>query len=233
MTPVHVNGLAPYEVVHRQMAEIVRLRANGELEDDVLLMLEHEPTITVGRGRDGEAGLLLPNAPVHRVERGGEATWHGPGQLVAYPILRLEGPWRDLHRVLRSLESAVIDTLRDAGLTAGRDARNTGVWLPAADGPPRKVCSIGIAARRWVTWHGLALNVSPELSGFASIRPCGFEVTSITRLIDHLDPCPPLQDWRLPLATHIARITERQLGAIRLADPGHIVAAVTSPTAGD
>jgi len=146
--------------------------------------------------------VLAPDSiPVFDVERGGDVTWHGPGQLVAYPIVRLTGKRQDLRLHLRSLEEAVIGLLGDWGLAGQRDDRNTGVWLPVDQGTPLKVCSIGIACRRWVTWHGLALNVTTDLTRFATIRPCGFDAGIMTRLADWLDPCPAhalLQDQLVP-----------------------------------
>jgi lipoate-protein ligase B len=134
--------------------------------------------------REGEADFVeLPGgarAEVIEVERGGQATYHGPGQIVAYPIVKLREDRRDLHAWMRALEQAVIDALAEVGLRAGRREGATGVWI---DGE-RKICSIGVAASRWVTYHGLALNVSTDLSHFAAIAPCGFEagvMTSVER----------------------------------------------------
>jgi lipoyl(octanoyl) transferase len=138
------------------------------------------------------------------VERGGDATWHGPGQLVAYPIVKLEGERADLHGFLRGLEEAVIRVLVGLGLSPVRDVRNTGVWLPDGDALPRKVCSVGIACRKWVTWHGLALNVAVDPAAFARIRPCGFGAEVMTRLADALHPCPTVDSLILPLAAELS-----------------------------
>jgi lipoate-protein ligase B len=150
----------------------------------------------------GSEYLELPGgsrAEVLEVERGGQATYHGPGQLVAYPIVMLREGRRDLHAWMRALEQAVIDALAPLGLHAGRREGATGVWI---DGE-RKICSIGVAASRWVTYHGLALNVDPELSHFAAIQPCGFEagvMTSVKR--EHRDA--DVRDLSLSLATKLA-----------------------------
>jgi lipoyl(octanoyl) transferase len=206
-------GPVPYAEGHALQRDLVEQRAAGAIPDTVLL-LEHEETITVGR-RAGAAQNVLAagEVPVVRVERGGDVTWHGPGQLVAYPIVRLEGARADLHDHLRRLEGAVIGLLVDRGLAASRDDRNTGVWLGG-----RKVCAIGIACRRWVTWHGLALNVSPDLSRFERIRPCGFEPDTVTRVCDHLTPCPPLSGWVAPLASAIARALDLAPGPVARAE---------------
>jgi len=185
-----LEGRSDFAEIHQLQKDLVDARAADEI-DDVVLLLEHDEVITVGRKRDAEANVLVPgDVPVVPVERGGDVTWHGPGQLVAYPIIRLEGAKMDLHLHLRNLEDAVIYTLGDLGLTGIRDDRNTGVWLATEGGWPRKVCSVGIACRRWVTWHGLALNLSPDLAAFNRIRPCGFEADIVTTIADQLDPCP-------------------------------------------
>ncbi len=206
-----LRGLSPYATVHDLQRRLVDQRSRGEGQD-VLLLLEHAPTITVGRGRDAALGLLDPGAtPVVEVERGGQATWHGPGQLVAYPIVALHPPQRDLHAHMRALEQAVIDVLAELGLPSQRDSRNTGVWLPSPPGLPRKVCSVGIACRRWVTWHGLALNVHSDPTSFDSISPCGFPSTVMTRLADHKTPAPALEALRDPLADALAHRLGRPL----------------------
>jgi len=178
------RGPVPYERGHELQRRLLAERAGGE-RDDALVLLEHEAVVTVGRGarRDGTGPDGLPAVldggrfPVVEVERGGEATWHGPGQLVGYPIIALGEGERDLHRHLRRIEDALIAALGDLGVSgAGRRAGATGVWIDGA----RKVASIGIAVQRWVTWHGFALNVRPDLSAFAAIRPCGFGAEVMT-----------------------------------------------------
>lgn len=190
-----------YDEGHRLQLELLDARIRGEIPDTIVL-LEHADTITVGKARGAEQNVLDAGPiPVVAVERGGDVTWHGPGQLVAYPIVGT----RDLHAHLRALEQAVIDVLAERGLGGQRDPRNSGVWLPSADGPPRKVCSVGIACRRWVTWHGLALNIDADIDRFRTIRPCGFDADTMTRVADHLSPCPPLAEWVEPLARALVR----------------------------
>ncbi|MDP2314010.1 MAG: lipoyl(octanoyl) transferase LipB [Pseudomonadota bacterium] len=156
---------------------LVEQRANGEIGDTVIVC-EHDPVYTVGRRRDAMANVLAPgDVPVVEVERGGDVTWHGPGQVVVYPILQLEGAGRDLHAHMHRLEDLMIEVCADFGVVAGRDPRNTGVWHGG-----RKLGSVGIACRRWVTWHGLALNVDPDLGYFERINPCGFDATIMTSL---------------------------------------------------
>jgi lipoyl(octanoyl) transferase len=169
-------GRRPYLEVWELQKRLVDEVADGA--ENTVLVVEHDPVFTVGRRRGAEQNVLAPgDAPVVEVERGGDVTWHGPGQLVAYPILRLVGVERDLHAHLHRLEDLMIAVCADFGLAAGRDPRNTGAWIGG-----RKVGSIGIACRRWVTWHGLALNVRPDLSWFARVNPCGFAASVMTSM---------------------------------------------------
>jgi lipoyl(octanoyl) transferase len=217
---VQILGQSDYADVHQVQQQLVAARAAGR-GPDVVLLLEHRDVITIGRSRGAEAHVReAGDIPVVSVERGGDVTWHGPGQLVAYPIVKLEGRRADLHLHLHSLEDAVIGLLEDHGLAPTRDERNTGVWLPVDGEPrPRKVCSVGIACRRWVSWHGLALNVGTAVDAFTRIQPCGFDPEVMTRLADHLDWTPSVQALAAPLAAHLCRTLdiERQ-GAIRYAD---------------
>lgn len=200
---IRIGGLTPYAEAHALQRRLVDRRADG-LVDDVLLLLEHAEVITIGRRRGAEQHVHdAAGIGVIEVERGGDVTWHGPGQLVAYPLVQLDPGRVDLPGHLRALEDAIMAVLRPLGLEPCRDPRNTGVWLPSPAGP-LKVCSMGIACRRWVTWHGLALNVAPELASFRRIAPCGMAPDVMTRLADHLDPCPSLEDLVAPLAEALA-----------------------------
>lgn len=161
-----------------------------------VLVVEHPPVFTLGAGGDPahllatEADLAAQGATFVKVDRGGDITYHGPGQLVVYPILDLdrlatpEGePLRDLHRYLRALEEAVVRTCAAVGVAAGRVAGRTGVWVgPDGRGPERKVCAMGVRCSRWVTMHGLALNVTTGLGWFDLIVPCGIDDRGVTSL---------------------------------------------------
>ncbi len=219
-TCIQIFGQSDYAAVHQLQKDLVNARANGTI-DDVILLLEHAPVITVGRKRESMANVLASaDTPVVTVERGGDVTWHGPGQLVAYPIIKLEGVRADLHLHLKSLEEAVISLLAGHRLKPVRDKRNTGVWLPT-DGhdQPLKVCSVGIACRRWVSWHGLALNVAPDLTAFQAINPCGFQAAVMTRLADHLTPSPSVQALAAPLAEALCKSLDvPREGALKYAD---------------
>ena len=208
MTNVYrLPGHVGYRELHELQKHLLQQRIEHRIPDTILL-LEHASTITVGRARNAEHNVLVADVPVVHVERGGDVTWHGPGQLVAYPIVDLRNRREDLHAHLHALEAAVIDVLDALGLQPHRDARNTGVWLPNPPNTAQKVCSIGIACKRWVTWHGLALDVVTDPSWFTHIHPCGFEESVMTRHPDHLDPVPSLDALVDPLAEHLRAALE-------------------------
>ncbi|MGH7913758.1 MAG: lipoyl(octanoyl) transferase LipB [Candidatus Binataceae bacterium] len=156
-----------------------------DLIGDTLLLLEHPHVFTLGRGADQRYLLeTRPEVPVFRVSRGGQVTYHGPGQLVGYPILKLDGRDRDIHLYLRKLEQTMIDALAVLKIAAQRRAGLTGVWVSG-----RKIGSIGVGLRRWITLHGFALNVCADLEFFGALVPCGIagcEMTSIDREIGGL-----------------------------------------------
>ena len=167
-------GTRGYEQTRADQLELVAQRQRDEVPD-TLLLVEHPHVFTLGRSRAAVANVVAPgDVPVIEIERGGDVTYHGPGQIVAYPIVLLrEGPERDLHQFLRNLEQAVIRTCARFGLVADREAGKTGVWTGTDQ--RKKLCSMGIACRKWVTFHGLALNVTTDLAYFHRINPCGFE----------------------------------------------------------
>jgi lipoyl(octanoyl) transferase len=173
---VHVHwGLAPYGEVHALQQRLVARIAEGT-SPNVLLTGEHPPVITLGRRTPPEKPYPS-GIPVVVIERGGEATYHGPGQLVAYPLVHLAKTRSDLHRFQRDLEEVGIRTLADFGVAAGRKEGLTGVWVGE-----RKIQSLGIAVRRWVTWHGLALNVTTDLAPFRAFDPCGLSGAVMTSM---------------------------------------------------
>ncbi len=159
--------------------DLVERRHRGETDDTVLL-LEHEPVYTIGRTRDRSslrgAEASLPH-PVYETNRGGQATFHGPGQLVGYLVLDLAGRGRDLHDYLRRIESLLIGFAGQFGIDATRRDGLTGVWVE-----DRKLASIGVGVRKWVSMHGFGLNVSSDLSGYEAIVPCGLSGVTMTSL---------------------------------------------------
>lgn len=178
-------GRRDYEPTLALQRELRLARLEGREPHDLLLLVEHEPVYTLGRGTRSSS-LPLPvealrarGATVAEVERGGDVTWHGPGQLVGYPIIDLRRQREDLHWYLRQLEQALIGALGALGLAAEPDPGRTGVWTGG-----RKIASIGIHVKQWVTLHGFALNVDPDLSWFDAIVPCGIagvQMTSVAR----------------------------------------------------
>ena len=173
-------GRIAFEEALRLQDTLVAERAAGG-RPDLLLLLEHEPVYTIGRTPDQSSlrdAAHLPY-PVVQINRGGKATYHGPGQLVGYPILDLTARGQDLHRYLRDLEEALVEVLAGFGVQAGRREGLTGVWVG-----PRKIASIGVGVRHWVSMHGFALNVCGDLTPFNEITPCGIagvEMTNVER----------------------------------------------------
>lgn len=198
-------GRMDYAAAHAYQLERLGRRQRQEVAD-ALVYVEHPHVITLGRSRAAEANILNPaGVEVVPVERGGDVTYHGPGQLVAYPILALQEGERDLHAFLRHLEEGMIRCLARYGLAAGREPGKTGVWIGG-----RKIASIGIACRRWVTFHGLALNVTTDLGYFHRINPCGFSaevMTSIAR--ERGDEAIALERVKQDLAAELGEVLHR------------------------
>src|SRR5215471_10880839 len=179
------RGLVGYAEALELQRGLARARIAGELEQDVLLLVEHPPVVTLGRSSKQRHLLASPELLATRgielfdVERGGDVTFHGPGQLVGYPVIDLNRHRNDLHWYLRQLERVLIDALGALGVAAEPNAGYTGVWT---QGKARKIASIGVHARSWVTWHGFALNVSTDLSYFDLIVPCGIPSVTMTSI---------------------------------------------------
>ncbi|GIV61006.1 MAG: octanoyltransferase [Rhodothermaceae bacterium] len=178
----------------------------------VMLLVEHPPVYTLGKNGNAahlllsEAALAERGATFFHIDRGGDITFHGPGQLVGYPILDLDRFFTDIHRYLRELEEVVIQTCADEGLTAGRVEGRTGVWVgPDARGPERKICAMGIRCSRWVTMHGFALNLNTDLSYFSHIVPCGIADRGVTSLARELGRPVDEAAVRTRLIAHFAR----------------------------
>ena len=167
---------------------------------ETVILLEHEPVYTIGRLPDKSSLRNVSGLPypVFETNRGGQATYHGPGQLVGYPIVDLRIRGRDLHHYLRKLENILIDLLADFGLQGVRIDGKTGVWIQ-----DRKIASIGVGVRKWVTMHGFALNVASDLSGFQNITPCGLSGVRMTSISSELGTEVSLQTVREKLAPHL------------------------------
>ena len=204
-------GRTSFEETWKLQEELVREKGINASLGDELLLLEHEPVYTIGRTPD-RSSLRDPAHLPHSlflINRGGQATYHGPGQLIGYPIINLRRCGQDLHRYLRWLEQVLIETLDQIGIEAETRDRLTGVWIGN-----RKIASIGVGIRHWITMHGFALNVCGDLTPFDQIVPCGIDdviMTSIARETGH--------EWSvLELSRQVALVAERRLGILRQYD---------------
>jgi len=181
-------GLREYNESLAAMRDLVRARRNGEVED-TLILVEHPPVVTVGvEGDDGSAAVS--GLPVVHVERGGRATFHGPGQLVGYPIVDLSDRSRDIRRFVHEVEELMVRSLAPFGVASGHVHGRRGVWVEGE----RKIGSVGVAVDHWVTFHGFALNVDPELASFERFHPCGFSGSVMTSLARELGRPLPVSE---------------------------------------
>lgn len=195
LAPMHVVhlGLVPYARALELQRAVARARISGEIAHDVLLLLEHPPVVTLGRSSKAPnlvaspALLAARGVELFEAERGGDVTFHGPGQLVGYPIVNLRGHKQDLHWYLRQVEAVLMLALQGIGIPAQRSEGRTGVWTRNG----RKIASIGVHARDWVTWHGFALNVSTDLSYFDLMVPCGLAGVTMTSVATELGESAP------------------------------------------
>ena len=207
MKPARVIDLErrEYGEVWKLQQELVAQRQRDEIAD-TLVLVEHSEVITLGRRQSSQGNVVAPgDIPIFEIERGGDVTYHGPGQLVGYPIFKLDGDERDLHAYLRDIEEALIGVCADVGLAGARKAGWTGVWIGE-----RKVASIGIAVRRWVTMHGFALNVATDLSRFAAINPCGLDAAVMTSLGNELGRAVTLDEVKPLVIARFASVFGRR-----------------------
>ena len=194
-------GRREYGEVWKLQQELVAERQADAILD-TLVLVEHPDVITLGRRQSAQANVVAPgDIPIFEIERGGDVTYHGPGQLVGYPIFKLADAERDLHAYLRNLEEALIGVCGDVGVGARRNPGWTGVWIG-----DRKVASIGIAVRRWVTMHGFALNVATDLTRFAAINPCGLDATVMTSLARESNRALTLDDIKPLVVARLASV---------------------------
>ena len=185
-------GTLPYAAALELQRDVARRRISGEIAEDVLLLVEHPPVVTLGRTAKGANLIASPEylasqgVELFEVERGGDITFHGPGQLVGYPIIDLKRHRKDLHWYLRQVEEALIQAVAEFGIVGGRVEKYTGVWVDTEHDSRRKIASIGVHARDWVTWHGFALNVNTDLRYFDLIVPCGISGVTMTSVAREL-----------------------------------------------
>lgn len=184
-----------------------------------LIFTEHPHVYTLGKSGHleylllDEEGLEKHQATFYKINRGGDITYHGPGQIVGYPILDLDNFFTDIHKYLRMLEEAVILTLADYGITAGRYEGFTGVWIDADNDRARKICAMGVRASRWVTMHGFAFNVNADLNYFNHIVPCGIDDKDVTSMQRELGYALDMEEVKAKLKGHIASLFEMELTA--------------------
>ena len=188
LTVYQYPNLSDYGTILQIQEQFLEKRIAGTM-DDTLILCEHPPVYTVGRSRNAiENVISVSDIPIYEISRGGDVTFHGPSQLVGYPILYLKQ--QDVHVYLRWLEDFWMDYLwHHYQIKAHRDERNTGVWV---DG--KKMVAIGIALRKWVTWHGFAWNIDTDLSYFQRINPCGMSSELVTSLAEHVPEVPSMKD---------------------------------------
>ena len=205
-------------------SEIVNIKSANRTNNtenftkNYLIFCEHPAVYTLGKSGKiehlllDEKGLLDNHARFYKINRGGDITYHGPGQLVGYPILNLDYFFTDIHKYLRLLEEAVILTLADYGITAGRSEGQTGVWLESDDPfKARKICAMGVRCSRWVTMHGFAFNVNTNLADFKNIIPCGIDDKAVTSMEAELGEKVNIESVKLKLIQHLAELFNMEI----------------------
>lgn len=210
---VHRLGRVDYAEAHELQERLVRARIRGAV-GDTLLLLEHPPVITLGRGAKA-ANILMPRGrleargfTVHEIGRGGDVTYHGPGQITGYPILDLSPDRKDVRRYVRDLEELMIRLAGSYGVSAGRIDKLNGTWVEH-----RKIGAVGVRISRWVTMHGFAFNVNTDLSHFGVIVPCGITDKAVTSLSQELGGDVPLEGALDHLEAHFADVFDAELVA--------------------
>ena len=185
--------------------------------NNYLLFCEHPHVYTLGKSGD-EKNLLVNEdylnsrgATFHKINRGGDITYHGPGQIVGYPILDLDNFFTDIHKYLRFLEEAVILTLKDYGLESERSPGETGVWFDVGTPKARKICALGVKSSRWVTMHGFAFNINSDLSYFGNIIPCGIADKKVTSLEKELEREIDFEEVKNKVKTHLIELFEMEI----------------------
>ena len=204
-------------------AEILAVKSSNRKQNKTistknhLIFCEHPHVYTLGKSGD-EKNLLVNEdylksrgATFHKINRGGDITYHGPGQIVGYPIIDLDNFFTDIHKYLRFLEEAVILTLKEYGLETERSPGETGVWFDVGTKKARKICALGVKSSRWVTMHGFAFNVNSDLSYFGNIIPCGISDKSVTSLQKELGKEVDMNEVRNKLKAHLIELFEMKI----------------------
>ena len=209
------------EVLYTEIVNIKSANRTNNTENitkNYLIFCEHPAVYTLGKSGKmehlllDEKGLLDNHARFYKINRGGDITYHGPGQLVGYPILNLDYFFTDIHKYLRLLEEAVILTLADFEITAGRSEGQTGVWLESENPfKARKICAMGVRCSRWVTMHGFAFNVNTNLADFKNIVPCGIDDKAVTSMEAELGKKVNMESVKLKLIAHLAELFNMEI----------------------
>lgn len=208
---VHWLGLIDYQKAYEIQTRLLEARLAGKVPD-ALLLLEHKPVITLGKSGKLKNILASPEELATRgvslvfIDRGGDATYHGPGQLVGYPIIDLRERGKDAHVYLRNLEEVLIRTIRDFGIESGRDPSHAGVWVDN-----QEIAAIGLSLRKWITMHGFALNVNTNLTHFKLINPCGFTNRRATSIAELAGREVPMDKVKERLLAHFAEVFQVEL----------------------
>ena len=204
-------------------AEILTVKSSNRKEDktvatkNYLIFCEHPHVYTLGKSGDennllvNEDYLKSRGATFHKINRGGDITYHGPGQIVGYPILDLDNFFTDIHKYLRFLEEAVILTLKEYGLESERSPGATGVWFDVGTPKARKICALGVKSSRWVTMHGFAFNINSDLSYFGNIIPCGIADKKVTSLEKELEREIDFEEVKNKVKTHLIELFEMEI----------------------
>ena len=216
----YAQSWALQEEIFQQMVDAKkanRTKVTASPIENHLLFVEHLPVFTLGKSGDlshllvSEETLKARGIEFYKSNRGGDITFHGPGQLVGYPLLDLDQFFTDIHKYLRLLEEAIILTLAEYGITASRSSGETGVWLDVDTPFARKICAMGIRASRWVTMHGWALNVNTDLAYFETIVPCGIQGKGVTSMARELEREIPLQEVQEVWLQHFEKLFEAKV----------------------
>jgi lipoic acid synthetase len=226
-------NLESYGSVLELQHRLVAARRGGCIED-TLILVEHPPVITVGR-RGDESNILVSRQclashgiQVRRVERGGDVTYHGPGQLVGYPIMDLRHQRQDVGWYMHSLEEVLIRTLGDFGIVARRLPGNIGIWLDER----KKIAALGVRVEHWITYHGFALNVAPDLSHFGLIIPCGLVGTEATSMEEVLGEVPDMAEVRERVSRNFSKVFDMKIRTTALCDLLRFVGPLCEPRLG-
>lgn len=212
-------GIEDYQATLTRQREIRDALASNPSAEEALILVEHPAVYTFGRSQQSEIPAAIGGIPCVAIERGGKTTFHNPGQLVAYPILRLQAHERDVLKYIRRLELWIARSLAHWGLEASGNpklgASGTGIWVGEGT---RKIASLGVALSRWITLHGIALNVHNDLSGFSAISPCGMNANIMTSLLKETGTAYPIPEIKAVLVQEFCLVFERTLTSFRPTD---------------